>query len=187
MAGRKRSGLEIQLHVTASDRTRNLVIVCSPKSNSFTQIFQDKLRTSHPTAFAFESDINKEWMIIDCDGGEYHSKSYKQVKDYINRKIAISELPAQAYEDYAVVTKVTNPWNDKSKVVWVAGIRGIGTWGAAECIKKEWRQIYSKLLPENKDCDFSAILKINYNNCDITSINVLRVKPIGESKMIYGR
>jgi hypothetical protein len=72
----------------------------------------------------------------------YHSRSYEQVAEYVRSGRTPQELPSKKYEDYALVAKVTSPWNDKNKVVWVAGIRGIGTWGAAECIKKEWRQIY---------------------------------------------
>lgn len=99
----------------------------------------------------------------------------ENLKSGIDRR----DLPGKSYEDYAVVTKVTSPWNENRKVVWLAGIRGIGTWGAAECIKKEWRQIYDQLPQHSKDCDFSALLKIDYDNCDITSIDVRRVVVLG--------
>lgn len=121
-------------------------------------------------------------FISDGDGAHYQSRSYKQVEEYLRSGVARPDLPSKQYEDYAIVTKVTNPWNEKNKVVWVAGIRGIGTWGAAECIKKEWRQIYDQLPPQKKDCDFSAFLKIEYDNCDITSVEVRRVELLGPKK-----
>ncbi len=40
----------------------------------------------------------------------------------------------------------------------MAGLRGIGTWGAGECIKKEWQQIFDKLPSKDKGCEFSALL-----------------------------
>lgn len=179
----RKIGARDTTRVSEADKRRNLVIVCSPKSNSLAKTFQLELRKSHPNAFAFESDANEAW-ITDGDGAAYHSKSYVQIRNYISCGVANSELPGKTYEDYALVTKVTNPWNEKKKVVWVAGIRGIGTWGAAECIKKEWRQIYDQLPQENKDCDFSALLKVEYDNCDITSVDVRRVEPIGRSRTV---
>lgn len=164
-----------------ADETRNLVIICSPKSNDIALKFQQILRGSHPNAFAFGFEADKV-HIIDREGAAYHSKSYEQVTNYINSGIPKADLPRQAYDDYAVFTKVANPWNKKMKVVWLAGIRGIGTWGAAECIKKEWRQIYEQLPSNEKNCEFSALLKIKYDNCDITSVEVLRVELLGRNK-----
>ena len=56
----------------------------------------------------------------------------------------------------------------------MAGIRGIGTWGAAECIKKNWRGIYDRL--ERKRGSFSALVLVTYENCDITNTEVMQVK-----------
>ena len=114
--------------------------------------------------------------IRDGDGAIIHSKSYQQIKDHLAAGVPKSELPTKVYEDYAVVAKVTNPWNDKAKVVWVAGIRGIGTWGAAECIKKEWLQIYDKLPEGRKSHDFSALVRVEYDNSDIRHTEVRRVE-----------
>ena len=169
--------------VTESDKRRNLVIICSPKSNSIAGTFQKELRSVHPNAFAFESEGDRVF-ISDGDNARYQSRSYQQVEDYLRSGTARPDLPSKQYEDFAVVTKVASPWNDKNIVVWVAGIRGIGTWGAAECIKKEWRQIYDQLPRDRKDCDFSALLKIEYDNCDITSVEVRRVELLGTKKVV---
>ena len=179
----RKIGVRDTTRVIESDKRRNLVIICSPKSNSLATIFQDELRRAHPNAFTFESEGDRV-CISDGDNAHYHSKSYEQVESYLHSGVARRDLPSKAYEDYAVVTKVTNPWNEKTKVVWVAGIRGIGTWGAAECIKKEWRQIYEQLPRDRKDLDFSALLKIEYDHCDITSVDVRRVEPLGRGKVV---
>jgi hypothetical protein len=179
----RKIGVRDVTRVTEADKRRNLVIICSPRSNTVASTFQQELRRSHPNAFAFETVADKV-CITDGDGARYESKSYEQVRHYIGAGLANQDLPGKTYEDFAVVTKVTSPWNDKMKVVWVAGIRGIGTWGAAECVKKEWRQIYDQLPPDGKNCDFSALLKVEYDNCDITSVEVRRVELLGRNRPV---
>lgn len=177
----RKIGVRDMGRVSESDKRRNLVIICSPKSNSIANTFQSELRAMHANAFAFESEEDRV-VISDGYGAHYQSRSYAQIEEYLGKGVSRPDLPGKKYEDYAVVTKVTNPWNEKNKVLWVAGIRGIGTWGAAECIKKEWSQIYDLLPLQRKECDFSAFLKIEYDNCDITKVEVGRVEPLGTKK-----
>jgi hypothetical protein len=152
-----------------------LVIICSPKSNDFSKEFQGKLEETGVPFFKFEcKSDSKEWQITDGDG-VFTSGSYSQEKNYLKEGCQRHDLPSKSFDDYAVITKKTNPWNDRNKIVVVAGIRGVGTWGAAECLKKEWSQIYGSLGKSEKDSDFSALIKIRYDNCDITSIDVRRV------------
>ncbi len=162
-------------HLSGADKKRNLVIICSPKSNDFSREFQRELEKAGTSFFRFDlRDDSNEWLITDGDG-KFFSESYSQEKQYMEEGCRRHELPSKSFDDYAVITKRVNPWNDKNKIVVVAGIRGVGTWGAAECLKKEWRQIYDSLGEHEKDTDFSALLKIRYDNCDITSIDVRRV------------
>ena len=168
--------------VSRSDKKRNLVIICSPKSNDLTVEFQDTLKKQAKHFFSFEQSQSGEWYIFD-DDGKYESKSYKQEAKYLNEGIDRRDMPTKSFEDYAVITNVSNPWNDENKVILLAGTRGIGTWAAAECFKKEWRQIYNQLPENHKEGDFSALLRINYNNCDITSIEVRRVIVINDKKV----
>ena len=161
-------------HVNEADKQQNLVIICSPKSNALAGDLQQELKKIYPRTFVFESTGNQCFV---TDGtGIIPSPSYQQMESYKKNGVPDEELPSQKYEDYAVITKVTNPWNPAAKVLWLAGIRGIGTWGAAECIKKEWQKIYDQLPDENKTCNFSALLKVNYDNCDISAIEVRRVE-----------
>lgn len=174
MGWSRKVGVRDTTRVTEADKRRNLVVICSPKSNTLADGLQKELKRLYPNAFTFVPGT--EVCIRDRDGADIHSKSYQQIRDYLAAGVAKSELPTKIYEDYAVVAKVTNPWNDKTKVVWVAGIRGIGTWGAAECIKKEWQQIYDMLPDGQKEHDFSALVRIQYDNSDITAMNVRRVE-----------
>jgi hypothetical protein len=126
--------------------------------------------------FGWEGD---RVYIEDGDGAHYHSPSYEQIEKYQQAGSPGQDLSGKQFEDYAVITKAPNPWNHVNKVVWLAGIRGIGTWGAAECIKKGWRQIHDQLPRDKKDHDFSALMKVRYDNCDITSVEVRRVEVLG--------
>ena len=157
------------LRLTEQDKQKNLVLICSAKSNSVTKEIQDMLLESKIRCYfnAPKSDT-KEWQIKDLVMGNFPSKSYNEVKNYLNNGGKPHELPNQELNDVAVITKITNPWNALNKIFIVAGVRGIGTWGAAECIKKEWRDIYNA-LPKNKKTDFSALVTIKYKNCDILS------------------
>ena len=172
----RKIGVRDTHHVTKDDKKKNLIIICSPKSNEFSLEFQNKLRESVSPFFFFEKTNGNQdhWCITDGDSIS-RSKSYKQEKFYLDTGCSRRELASKAFEDFAVITKATNPWNSKNKVIAIQGIRGIGTWGAAECLKKEWNQIYSRLQTQKKDTDFSALIKIYYENCDITKIDVRRV------------
>ncbi|MBK8980657.1 MAG: hypothetical protein IPM29_32545 [Planctomycetes bacterium] len=180
IAWSRKVGVRDTKRVTDSDRRRNLVIICSPKSNKLSEDFQTELRRRHPSALYFEEDRRKhEWCICDGDGARYRSPSWAQERQYLSSGVPRTDLPSQKFEDYAVITKTENPWNTSAMVIQVAGIRGIGTWGAAECIKKEWRQLYDHLPTDAKDGEFSALVRIEYDNCDITAIDVRRVILLG--------
>ncbi len=169
------NGVRDTERVLPQDKKRNLVVICSPRSNEFAGVLQAQLEALNLHAFSFKTDSEGRMCIIDprdSDRPPFNSPSWGQEEDYLENGVSRHELPAQSFRDYAVITKVSSPWNQKNKVVWVAGIRGIGTWGAAECIKKRWQQIYAKLPDNAKDADFSALIKVQYDNCDITSTDV---------------
>ena len=50
----KKIGVRDMSRVTEADKTCNLVIICSPKSNTLANIFQNELRKLHPNAFIFD-------------------------------------------------------------------------------------------------------------------------------------
>lgn len=173
----RKVGVRDTHRISASDKKRNLVIICSPKSNDLTAQFQQRLEDQRLQVFLFRKGDDQPWHICDRDG-TFHSKSWEQEAAYVKAGVDRRDLPGKTFEDYALITKVANPWNERNKVVLLAGIRGIGTWGAAECIKKEWQQIYDQLPRDRRDCDFSALLRIEYDNCDITAIDVRRVMEV---------
>ncbi|MBU1237786.1 MAG: hypothetical protein KJ634_07610 [Gammaproteobacteria bacterium] len=168
-------GVRDTRHVSADDKRRNLVVICSPKSNTFANELQAELVERGVQAFEFAQKSGPQW-VIDIGDGKLESKSFSQEKEYLGQNIPRSQLSERMFEDLAIVTKIQNPWNSRNKIIWLAGIRGIGTWAAGECMKKHWQQIYDALPERNKECDFSALLRVQYSNCDITRIEVRQVR-----------
>lgn len=162
------------------DSRKNIVTFCSSKTNTFTRQVEEDLKEKYGRTensfFRFVKDPSNDgrWMITD-GAANYPSKSYEQRQDYIAKGVEKEELAKQEYDDVAIITKITNPNNGVNKIFVIAGVRGIGTWGAAECIKKEWQQIYD-LLGNRKKGDFSAIALITYKGYDIVGIRVHSVR-----------
>jgi hypothetical protein len=161
--------------ITTSDRKKNIVSVCSVKTNTFTEELQDILLERNVRFYYFQKvDETNEWQITDGPG-KYPSQSYDQLREFLAASGDMKNVAEHRFNDIAVITKITNPWNALNKIFIIAGVRGIGTWAAAECIKKEWKQIYDRLDPSKRNGDFSALLSIKYENCDIVEIQVHNV------------
>ena len=176
-------GVRDPAHLTDQDKRRNLVVICSPKSNTFTDEIQ-KLLEDHSTFYRFEKQENSgKWYITD-NLGTWESKSFGQIEDFLAGGGRKANIPELLLDDVAVINKISNPWNKTNKIFIIAGIRGIGTWGAAECIKKNWKQLYSRLpvKQKEKNCDFSALLSIRFHNCDITNTEVNNLYVLREQK-----
>lgn len=171
----------------------NIITLCSPKSNSFTARVQQELLDDGVKHYHFhqlvikdsasESSIDAEpqWAITDGNG-YYPSPITQSIRDYEKElqspgATTLSPLHERSLVDYAAVTKVRNPWKPEKQVLIVAGVRAIGTWGAAETVKKWYELIYREkkgwLQGSRKDGYFSALLRIEYRNSDIVKAEVI--------------
>ena len=165
-------------HVREADRNANLVIICSPKSNTFSKELQETLlKKGYDKIYRFEpiQGTPNRWRIAD-EIGQYPSPSYDQMETFKEQEIPDKLIPQQRFEDVAVINKVINPWDPGSYIFIVAGIRGFGTWGAAECLKRKWKDIYNHPNLKDKTGEFSALLHITYQDFDIVQIEVHNVK-----------
>lgn len=154
--------------LTGEDGKQNLVTVCSPKRNTFTKEVLNEIKAQGLDIFRFEQIKGSDyWQIVD-NAAHYPSSSYQQIEDYLKEGIEPEDIADQEINDVAVIAKVTNPYNNANKIFIVAGVRGIGTWGAAEFLRKEWKKIYKQKrgLPDflKKSGDFAAVLKVRYTN-----------------------
>jgi hypothetical protein len=155
------------------------------------QLLQNGVRHYHFAEVSVDS-AEKQWAIT--DGRGYFPSTASRAVDEFHNSTAASKIqngPDQLSEynsiplhelslvDLAAITKVRNPWHPGSQILLIAGIRGIGTWGAAETMKKWYDLIYKQKkgwsLQEKsqKKGSFSALLEIHYRNSDITKAEVV--------------
>jgi hypothetical protein len=159
-------------HLTEQDRkTNNLVLICSSKSNDITREALNLLRNRLHDVIPYFEDVPgaSSQIQIKWNGGTYTSDSYLQ-----------QERRDRKQEDLAVIVKAQNPWAAQHKILIVAGIRGIGTWGAAEFLKKWWQDLYykkdaSRARGTSKTGDFVALVRVQYEDHDIKDASLIHL------------
>jgi len=180
-------------HLNARDREENnLVLICSPKTNEVTKEALELLRKAQRTQQAaqlipqFVKDSATERWSIRWNQGTFPSESYTRLEE-LGRLDDSNTRPSPAGEaelnDVAVIVKARSPWAGQRKILVIAGIRGFGTWGAAECLKKWWKPLYdkkrsSKELGTSKDGDFVALVSVRYKEYDIKEARLLYLEDL---------
>ena len=162
------------LNITPQDKKENnLILICSSKTNAVTAEALDLLRKANPDNSEyipiFYTDPYTNKTVIRWNRGEYASNSFDQ--------------SGGPMDDMAIILKAKNPWASNLNILIVAGIRGIGTWGAAECLKKWWQPIYSEKASQKKKGSskygsFVALLGINYDEYDIKEAKLIALKDL---------
>jgi hypothetical protein len=154
------------------DTQKTIFCICSVKSNSFTAKVEKKIIASLAGERLFRVQPKEETGKYQIWDGfsETNSPSYDQIDLHLKNNIL--PLSQGHFDDFAYITKITNPWNVSAKIFIIAGIRGIGTWAAAECLKKNWKEIHDWLDKDKKKSNFSALIKITYENLDIKHTRV---------------
>jgi hypothetical protein len=100
--------------------------------------------------------------------------------------------PGPEYDDVAMIIKARNPWAGQRRILIVSGIRGFGTWGAAEFLKKHWQELHerkgrSRRLGTSKHGNFAALISVRYANYDIKNMSLLHVVDLDEARDIHTR
>ncbi|MCK4827106.1 hypothetical protein KA005_65845 [bacterium] len=158
-------------HLQEDDKKRNIVTLGGPKVNSFTNEILNELAARKIKIFRFEKEngYDDRYKICCNDAINYCSKSFEQEFN----SSAKENLMEGELNDVAFIAKITNPWNSSNKILIINGVRGIGTWGAAEYLRKSPNQIYHKKMGssgKDKGGDFAVAVTIKYKNCDIKEI-----------------
>ncbi len=175
-------------HLTDEDkRHNNLILICSSKTNKVTGDALLELRKRYPhlrdvlPAFELVSDVNTKAcrVLLRFNGGIYESPSYDQ---------PISE--DAEIEDYAILAKAINPWSPHHRLLIVAGLRGVGTWGAAETLKKWWQELYDKKGHNpargiSKQGNFVAVLRIRYKKEDIKKPDLVNMIDLDQYEIAH--
>jgi len=156
------------------EKSKNIISICSPRRNVFTREILNEIRDRG--SFFFDEDKESEKYNIKNNrnvGVSYNSPSYEQIEQFVKDK---SDISAQKIDDFAIVSKLDNPKNPKNKILILAGIRGIGSWGVAEMFKKDWKVIYERV--GKKIDSFSAVVAVKYKNSRIDSTEIRDVQSI---------
>ena len=119
----------------------NLVLICSPISNTATETALKVVKAERPQ---FDIDIVEDpatpsgslvqWKRLQFFGGQFQSPSFRETDR------------TQPLVDWGVIAKVHSPtvWNPHAKILFVIGIRAIGTWGAAKFLFEHVREIHER-------------------------------------------
>jgi hypothetical protein len=131
--------MEIEFAEDFGSLNRHRILVCSPRRNAVTGY-----------ALADASDRGA----FSCDFGEASGEDGDRWLRFDGR--TYSSAGDEDNEDFALLAKYPNPWDDRYKVVIVAGIMTVGTWGAAEYLQTQAEQLDEK----TQGHDFAAVLDI---------------------------
>ncbi|MBQ0935921.1 hypothetical protein [Ideonella paludis] len=102
----------------------------------------------------------------------YHSPSYDE---------ATSDQPRATSKDVALILRRPNPRSETKSVLVVAGIRGTGTWGASDYLRKHARALAERVSRDQGGAmahGFLALLEVEYQNFDISRTKVKDVASI---------
>ncbi len=154
------------------NKKNDIVFICSPFSNPGCNEALIELEKKEGGLPKFLIDDVTKRNYIRFHGNKYESTSY----DVIEECIKNGSSPENAEMlDYAAIIKTSNPWEPDKRILILAGIRGVGTWGASEFIKKHWEKLYNKKRSDGKHTkrgNFAAIIKVLYKDCDLKEFSL---------------
>jgi hypothetical protein len=98
----------------------NLVCIGGPDANCITRLITDRLNYTLSLGIPDDNDITIRDL---SDGG----KSFLPDEHWVGEKKVVTQ-------DHGVIIKVKNPFNQRRRVLIVAGTYGYGTWAAAKLL-----------------------------------------------------
>jgi hypothetical protein len=165
------------------DRENNLVVIGSPKRNQISHRVLAALREHHNVDWDFIQSPGdpSRWELL-FNGTSYISPSHGQAKEARERGILEPEI---ALDDYALVSKLSRlpRFSPNTKILIIAGIRGIGTWGAAKYVRERAGEIQKYVGTS----DFGAVLKITYDDWRIVEMEIERIVDLDRPRVDLGR
>jgi hypothetical protein len=160
LAGWPEDCIEIVSHTLVDNnsplRRENLVLLCSPRRNPITEEVLHNLKNAGRLDCRFEPGPgNSAELVLKLNGQTVESPSYREEEALLARH----KTPYDGtLNDRALIAKFINPWQTDRKILLVAGLRAIGTWGAARAL----RQRAAELLMATKGTDFAVVVDCKY-------------------------
>jgi len=148
------------------DPLANLVLICCPRSNAMTGIVLSEVQRR----LGLDADFVEERKAEAVPQGEpkprqhIHFAGEAKHSETWDVEATLKGLGVQPWrgsmKDWGLIVKCRNPFNETAKAFIIAGIRGIGTWGAACHLAHQARSLYN----EFKERDFAAVVEVDYAN-----------------------
>lgn len=149
-------------------KSENLVLICS--NNELTQEvlkllrMQNRLDCDFPTV----SGPQGKERHLKFDGVLFDSPSYLETE-------ALSRSGRSPFEgtltDYALLAKFASVFQGDRKIILVAGIRAIGTWGAARALRFKSEELTSRSGRK----DFAALVHCKFEHWKIIEYEISRI------------
>jgi hypothetical protein len=149
------------------DKQRNIITFGGEKVNEFTAEILKRLPPGKSFSFKPDPTNANRYFIQRGATTTYTSLSFDVSDD---------AGPHEERKDTGFVLKHVNPNNRDSIVVVIAGIRGIGTWGASDCLRKKAEEIYGKKRAGHgykKTGGYVMMIEVTYKNFDILETAVI--------------
>lgn len=148
------------------DRKKNIITIGGSTRNEFT-----KYILSYPVN---ADEIKFSPSVRDPDQTELKRGS---TAAYLSPSYSSSQTEGVTgrTQDMAVLLRRPNPRNASNSVVVIAGIRGIGTWGASDCLRKQAEALAHNLKSNGNSrlpAGFLALVEVDYENFDILRTRV---------------
>lgn len=155
---------EEQIEIVSNDvavanvayKRENLVLLCSPRRNPLTAEALATLKRQNRLDCWFDTDPDHpEELCLHLAGANITSPSYREAEPLLREGKSGYEGPLN---DCALLARFENPWEPGKSVLILAGLRAIGTWGAARALRQRARELVELTGAQ----DFAVTVKCKY-------------------------
>ncbi len=159
-------------NLTEPDLKRNIISIGGSNRNSFTKKILELPVNGDVLSFTSSPTASDQVEFKRGNTMTYTSPSYGGTPD---------DQPRAPSRDIAFILRRPNPKNDSCSVVVLAGIRGIGTWGASDHLRKHAQKLSARVAKDQDNAikqGFLAVIDVDYENFDIAQTKVKDVAAI---------
>lgn len=156
------------------DLKRNIITIGGSNRNTFTREILTHPVNGDLLSFVQSSNGSNQVELKRGNDTTYTSPSYVG---------APSDEPKAPSRDIAIILRRPNPKNESCSIVVLAGIRGIGTWGACDHLRKHAKSLAARVKKDHANAvehGFLAVIDVDYENFDIIRSRVKDVTSIDE-------
>lgn len=159
-------------NLSESDRKRNIISIGGSMTNSFTAEVLELPLADGKLDFKRSETHPDQVVLKRGDSITYTSPSYASPRP-VN---AQDKIP-----DIGFILRRPNPRNPVSTILVLAGIRGRGTWGASDHLRKNAKKLHARVKKDGEnalDRGFLAVLDVDYENFDITRTRIKDISSV---------